>query len=136
MARTIEEIVREQVELREEQDRLRQEAEEAEAASSQEPTSQPRANSLLTELDLNSIDADELERWFDRFQEDQNIADAWLAKQATLNVALASLDQQAAKIDELKEDKGQLEVNLDQAKAMNSGLHNENEDLRYKLNME
>ncbi|HEX3151221.1 MAG TPA: hypothetical protein VHR66_24295 [Gemmataceae bacterium] len=135
MARTIEEIVREQTEIRDEHDRLCQEAEEAEAAGTVGTSDQGKTISVLDDLDLGSVNADELERWVDRFHEDQNITEAWLAQQAKLNSSLATQDQQAAKIEDLTDDKGRLEVDLDQAKGMNSGLRNENENLRHKLGL-
>ena len=132
MARTIEEIVREQVEIQEEHDRLWREAQEAEEAGLVQ-LANSQWKPVFSEEDLQNVNADDVERAVDRFHEDANIAEAWLAKEEKLNMAIATIDQRDAKVEELLNDKCQLVVNLDQAKGINDGLREVNADLTRKL---
>ena len=158
MARELADIVRTQLAMREEYDRL------SVLANNPSSTDEIRPSTVidLAAVQLNPdqiIYADELDRFVDRFREDENITDAWLAnenawreKLSALLTTLAKLDQSEAKaiervnglegyngrlegeIRQLKDDNGRLEDEIGKKDALLSGLANENEWLRFGLN--
>jgi hypothetical protein len=76
-----------------------------------------RFDEMMKEVYPNGIDAEELERNVERYQEDQDIAEAALE-------LMAANDQQAAKIEELEDDRLRLEAELQQEREWNKYLRN------------
>jgi len=81
-----------------------------------------RFDEMMKENYPNGIDSEEFERSVERYQEDQNIAEAALK-------LLAANDQQAAKIEDLEDDKLRLEAELQQEREWNKYLRNLLRDL-------
>jgi hypothetical protein len=125
MARTETDFVKEYVDYLDEQQRMSNEPSRPIEGKELELLA-ARWDKMMEETYPNGINAVEVEQAAERWEETVNIAESVL-------IRMAREDQLMAKIEELKDDKGRLEVELGNRDALVSGLSNENEWLRYRL---